>query len=856
MSNRIAILSLVIICTVFVFSWYKPGLVIGGAEEGLSFLNPQRTEELFKYTWEDIHYGGPQTAEMTRVPYFLLASYLGSIGIPADLIQILTFLFLILTSAIFMYLLTKEVIGNMPIYCFIAALFYIFNSFMFANIWNRFLIAMFFFEPLLPLAIYFLYKFFKTRNILYLPLFLFVSFIFSSAFSLPSNIITLWIILSILLLSKLIEHRNSWRSMLGYISWFLLFLITWILVNIWWLIPLNYQETAVYSQIFSSSENITTLRSLSNAFPFLTTITLGYKKIFSFWQIIISFIMLIIVGIGIRDVKIKTWRNFLLIVILLGYFVLNGSNFPTGGLFEFFFIKVSQLQLFRNPYEKFGITITLVYSLLFPLGIKYLSKFSRIISICLVVLIFGALFLPLWSDKTFGDKDTNFYVNVPNDYSKVNTLVNQDLDRFRILQLPLLTSGGSAYNWPHKYFGSHPNFYLFDKTSLEGLTSFREPDNYWKILREGFYNGKISQLLKYANIKYLILHKDIDIKYSQTDDLQITQLYLRYGLIPDVNSSSIICPDITDLKPHPDGLSSFEQCKLDIAHSDWSRDTFLNFELDSNTAGQIRVDIIDQDDQRLVFSGKIEDTYTIRQDEIGSFKQFTLDFRIPTEKYTKFSPSKIDRLEISFESKAGTSNPDVKIRNIYLTKGMKVSNDYAEIILSTPNIDLYKIKDKYFYPRIYASAKISQINNWDSLIKFDNLPDAFYLMSQQDKKVNYDFVSQPPDINFKKLNNTEYNISVKNAKIPFWLVFSENFSPDWKAISSNQNFLHFQVNGFTNGYFIDRTGDFNISLIYEEQILADKLKGISLFVFILIVLFALIIKRKIFKFSSKQKQIN
>ncbi|MBI2018532.1 hypothetical protein HYS96_02385 [Candidatus Daviesbacteria bacterium] len=844
MTSKVSVIILITICFFFTLSWYKHGLIIGGAEEGLIFLDPHKTQDLYKYTWEDIHYGGPQTVTVTRYPNFVFLGYLKDLGVPSALIQIFTFLTLILTSAIFTYLFAKEILGNKQMYCLLAALFYIGNTFVFFNIWHRFLLAMFFFEPLLPASIYFLYKVFKTNNILYLLSFLLISFILSSAFSLPSNVITLWVVLFFLLLSNLIEIRKSSISLLKYVGWFVLFLLSWVLTNLWWIIPLNYQATVVYSPVFGTNENIAVLRSISNQFPFLTAITLGYKSMLSMLQGIISFVMLLVVWLGFKETKSKDTRNFLLIIVLVSYFVLNGSNFPTGKIFEFFFEKISQLQLLRNPYEKFGIVLTFAYSLLFPLGILYLSKISRYISIFLVILIFGFLFIPVWGGKVFGDDNINFYVSVPADYKKVNELLNQDTDEFRILQLPLLVSGGLAYNWPNKYFGIPPNSFLFDKPSLEGLVSMKNPDNYWRALREGFYTGKIRQLLKYANIRYLVLHKDIDTDYSQSEDTETTLFYLNHGIIPDSLSSFRICHDLTELTYIFRKVQFFGECKLDSLNSDWSNINFLSFEMQSDGAGQIRVDIVDRDGQRLVFEGKSENIYTLSENEVNKTKLFTLNIKVPTEKYAKFSPINVDHLELTFIPSSVNLIPKVRIGSIYLDKGTTIANDYWSKIYSTANLEIYRINDSYFYPRIYAVGSLLEVDNWNSLLKLNSLPDAFYLRDQQDKDINYDTNLDKPDIEFKKINNTRYEIYIKNAKTPFWLVFSETFSPDWKAkLRNGQEFAHFTVNGFTNGYFINQTGDFTLELEYIVQQGIEKYRAISLLAFIAIVIIATLKKR-------------
>lgn len=63
------------------------------------------------------------------------------------------------------------------------------------------------------------------------------------------------------------------------------------------------------------------------------------------------------------------------------------------------------------------------------------------------------------------------------------------------------------------------------------------------------------------------------------------------------------------------------------------------------------------------------------------------------------------------------------------------------------------------------------------------------------------------EIKFVKLNPTEYEINLANQKLPYILVFSETFHPFWKILDSNGktiDLLHFRINGFANGWFVDK----------------------------------------------------
>lgn len=102
------------------------------------------------------------------------------------------------------------------------------------------------------------------------------------------------------------------------------------------------------------------------------------------------------------------------------------------------------------------------------------------------------------------------------------------------------------------------------------------------------------------------------------------------------------------------------------------------------------------------------------------------------------------------------------------------------------------------------------------------------------KVVDVVSTSSLPMIEFTKIDQTKYLVSIKNAKNPFLLVFSELFNADWrvypvdnleeirniwvtwgrKSILSDKHLL---VNGYANGWYIDQKGDYNLILEYWPQ---------------------------------------
>ena len=79
-------------------------------------------------------------------------------------------------------------------------------------------------------------------------------------------------------------------------------------------------------------------------------------------------------------------------------------------------------------------------------------------------------------------------------------------------------------------------------------------------------------------------------------------------------------------------------------------------------------------------------------------------------------------------------------------------------------------------------------------------------------------------ISFNYLSPTKVSVIVTNATTPFYLVFRETYDPAWTAYYSNGSKVnmdkHIQVNGFANAWYINKTGNYTMTLYYAPQTVA------------------------------------
>ena len=116
-----------------------------------------------------------------------------------------------------------------------------------------------------------------------------------------------------------------------------------------------------------------------------------------------------------------------------------------------------------------------------------------------------------------------------------------------------------------------------------------------------------------------------------------------------------------------------------------------------------------------------------------------------------------------------------------------------------------------------------------------------------DGQPQQNYSSEDAALTYEQINPTEYTVQVNTSK-PFFLVFSESFDTGWIASINGQQIpsqYHLMIDGFANGWYINRTGSFSITLEFSPQTLFYAGVAISTVAFIICVVFVV--------FASKGK---
>jgi hypothetical protein len=137
--------------------------------------------------------------------------------------------------------------------------------------------------------------------------------------------------------------------------------------------------------------------------------------------------------------------------------------------------------------------------------------------------------------------------------------------------------------------------------------------------------------------------------------------------------------------------------------------------------------------------------------------------------------------------------------------------------------------------------------------------DKIGIYSASDSELSIDNVFESnlsvPSVSYEEVNPCKYVAHV-NCTTPFLLVLSESYSPLWKAYVGNEGISPIIVNSLANGFFINRTGNFDVVLYFTGQDVADiglMISGGSTILIIAVVLARSTPSKKVSRFIRNRR---
>ena len=539
------IATLLILAFFVVFLWFRTGSQLAGGEESFSVFNNRNLLEIDS-VWQEVGTGFPNPAYLPRIPVDFFVLLFRNLKIPLWIIQAIFFYLLIvsgLIGVVFLFILLFPRKKNTPFLVLFSLVFYFLNLYTQSQIFGRFLYTAIYIWSYLPIFLYLWIKWTSEPRLKWLFYFLLSNLVFSLVFSHPANILTLWFVAGIWLVFLFLKQIGNFEKVLMVILSSSIGIFFWLIINSWWVYPYLKISKTSFESFDNIQANFNSLQGVSKFFPTYQIILLrqgfllgdvyfktehvsfplpynGWYNQFSVWMISVPILLFVVLGIIVSR-KNENW-NFLIGLLLVGWFVSKGTNWPLGTkFFSLAFKNFPLVQTLRNPYEKFGVVFLLPYSIFFVLGLswsyeKIRPKFREIVLGLILFFSCGILVWPMWTGTVFGGNVLNAKIRVPEYYEDANQFLNEDKTDGRILILPIISGDGVRYNWKEGYYqGIEPSVFLFDRPSISRYLNTKFFGNKYIELYNAFVNeGDYSRFLDEMDIRYLVLHDDLDEKVS------------------------------------------------------------------------------------------------------------------------------------------------------------------------------------------------------------------------------------------------------------------------------------------------------------------------------------------------------
>lgn len=99
-----------------------------------------------------------------------------------------------------------------------------------------------------------------------------------------------------------------------------------------------------------------------------------------------------------------------------------------------------------------------------------------------------------------------------------------------------------------------------------------------------------------------------------------------------------------------------------------------------------------------------------------------------------------------------------------------------------------------------------------------------YSLNQNEQTLTVNELFTPkstPTITYEQINPCKYTVHVENSNTPFLLIFSEAYDPMWKAYIDNTEIPPTSMYSIVNGFYIEKTGNFDITIYFTGQTYVD-----------------------------------
>lgn len=496
--------------------YYRNGhIVLGG--EGNYVLDYAIHLKKFSFMWFSVYGYGvanvlPSGTGLNIIFLWFVEKLSGSVAV-VNFVLIFLLYFL---PFLFMYWACRLMKASVQL-AFMIASFYVLNPFCLyylinLNQWNMFSLTA------MPIYLCVILKNYRDGVALFFYSAL-VSFSLAQAFTNPPTAVVIHFSMVISLVAAAVTVGSCVRfsAILGR---YLLLLVSFCLVNAWWILGFVYAGASsigkLYTHSFATSWLKTTVGGhgaiLAKMFP-LTTLVPDSPQydFFSYWYsllpskviALIPSVIVFVLLLRIPDKKEKKNALLLLVLLLVSLFFIKGPSGAFGFIYSLLFTYFPGFYIFKTPVEKFGLIYIFIFTILLLLIFKAyhahrnfddLKKaFMFYLVFCSVPLLSGNLL----NDYTLGTLGhcSRKYIEKPS-YRLMRHVIMQDEARYRILSEPgmgnyqvcIKTGEGTFYTGVDPLLMNTDKPFFASQNYVDGLYISTALPGYTKLL--GLYNIK------------------------------------------------------------------------------------------------------------------------------------------------------------------------------------------------------------------------------------------------------------------------------------------------------------------------------------------------------------------------------
>jgi hypothetical protein len=844
---------LIIILGLTPLLWFKSGYLIAGAEFEVP-LNPIDNFQRLSYIWDDRIVGGHDNAQWTALifPYAFFWYIFKILGFSVIAIEKLWFILLFVLPGLSMYYLSLY-LTNKRVVALVSSFFYMINPYVLIQ-WHEGHMLSFLLYGILPLILAMYIKGLDTNKTKFYVYIAVISLIAAPMGSSPPFIISFGLVFLIYLVFR--NSINKFKFFINDLKFTSKLILLTFLINSWWIFPLfnniahldiQPQSQIINHKIFKPDSlydvfaltGYWAFRDSFNGIPYFSLSSIYNSTLF----LILSLLILVLVFSALVFKKQNIYTLYFFLLALIGVFLVNGINLPLGTLYKWAIENVPGFWIFREPYTKFAPFIAVGYSFLLGISVEnmsnffknkklYIKKYSNflkyffVFTVVIVILIYS---WPLFHRETLFQSNSlrDYHVKIPKEYSILNEQLKNDRDSFKVFLLPYRDYVKYKWGWQGGPLTTHI-LEVPQITDIPGPPGSKYTINSIRSIYDDINTNKninLAEVLGKLNVKYIVLSNDVDTEFynvkgqayvkqflqsqngiSFIKNIGNQDVYENSKFIPLIYATSIDKSDLLEEHKNIRTLDDFEK--------DWERweATFDDgliaipsklFVKNGNYSIAFRTSIS---------KSNVNYSWWKNKKDFGDLTKYkdgliTLWVYIPNKEHISrirysIGSDSINRIAFFLNSSYMNDGWNYWLMDLNNPQEIEGEIDWSKITLNEITIE------EPFKPRntviFVDEAKIYSNKNL-AYLSLDELNGSTNIL---------------PQINFTKINPTKYYVGIKNARNPFFLVFSESYHPQWRAYIGKKRLLdkqHFLINDYANSWYIDKLGSYRITLHYLPQ---------------------------------------